>query len=91
MPNVRSITPEDLAKYGDALKGKSVGDVITAGESYELEKASAEKNNQPAPKILNSETGITGQPSSVETPAAGDDESEAGESRATRRGRPSTR
>lgn len=82
MSNVRSLTPEDFARYGDALKGKQVGDVITAEESFKLEQEYAKKNDQPAPEAVKPETGVTGTPNSVEG-----DESEAEESKATRRSR----
>lgn len=83
MSNVRSITQEDLDRY-PSLKGKSVGDTITAEESYQLEKEYAKKNDEPVPEAVNAETGVTGTPTSIE----GDD-SEAGETRATRSARSS--
>ncbi len=81
MSNVRTLTPEDFNHYGDALKGKSVGDTITDQESYELEKQYAEKNDQPVPQVVNASTGVTNIPSSIE---GVEDESEAAESRRTR-------
>jgi hypothetical protein len=80
MSNVRTLSPDDFTRYGDALKGKQVGDVITAEESYKLEKEYAKKNDEPVPVAIKPETGVTGVPSSVEG-----EESEAEETRATRR------
>ncbi len=82
MSNVRTLAPEDFARYGDALKGKQVGDVITAEESHKLEVEYAKKNDQPVPEAINAETGVTGVATSVDS-----DESEAEESKATRRSR----
>jgi hypothetical protein len=79
MSNVRTLTPEDFTHYGDALKGKQVGDIITAEESYKLEQEYAKKNDEPAPQVIDSETGVTGTPTSIEG-----DEREAEETRATR-------
>jgi hypothetical protein len=82
MSNVRTLTPEDFTRYGDALKGKSVGDIITAEESYKLEQEYAKKNDLAVPEAINPETGVTNTPSSIEGV-----ESEAEESANTRRGK----
>jgi len=80
MSNVRTLTPEDFTRYGDALKGKQVGDVITAQEGYQLEKEYAQKNGEPAPQVIKAETGLTGVPSSIDG-----EESEAQETANTKR------
>jgi hypothetical protein len=80
MSNVRTLTPEDFTRYGDALKGKQVGDVITAEEGYQLEKEYAKKNGTPAPQVIKAETGVLGVPSSID-----DEESEAQETANTKR------
>lgn len=79
MSNVRSITQEDLDRY-PSLKGRQVGDIITAQEDFELRKQYAEKNGEAVPEQINPETGLTGLPTSIEG-----EESEAEESAATRR------
>jgi hypothetical protein len=79
MSNVSTITPEDLERY-PSLKGRQVGDVITAQERYKLQQEYAKKNDEPVAQPINSATGVTGIPSSIEG-----DESEAEESKATRR------
>jgi hypothetical protein len=83
MSNVRTISQEDLDKY-PSLKGRQVGDVLTAEEDYQLRKEYAEQNGEQAPQAINPDTGVTGTPSSVNG-----DESEADETAATRRSRAS--
>jgi hypothetical protein len=78
MANIRTVTPEDKQRYGDILKGKEVGDTITAAEDYELRKNYAEKHNEPVPQAVDPATGVTGIPSSIEG-----EESEADETKAT--------
>lgn len=80
MSNVSTLTPEDFARYGDALKGKEVGDVITAEERHKLEVEYAKKNGESVPQVIKAETGLTGTPSSIEG-----QETETEETQATRR------
>jgi hypothetical protein len=79
MANVRTISSEDIAKYGKHLKGKTVGDTITAQEDYEMRKAAGEDVDP-----INPETGLTDLPSSVETVMGEEDDSEGAETRRTR-------
>lgn len=65
MPNVRSISPEDLAKY-PSLKGKNVGDTITAQEDFELRREYAKRSGESFPEPIDPATGITGTPSSID-------------------------
>jgi hypothetical protein len=81
MANVRTISQEDLDRY-PSLKGRQVGDTLTAEEDYQLRQEYAEQNGEVAPQAVNPDTGVTGLPSSVDG-----EETEAEESAATRRSR----
>jgi hypothetical protein len=65
MANVRTISQEDLDKY-PSLKGKQVGDTITAQEDYELRRKYAKENGETFSEPINPDTGITGTSSSID-------------------------